>query len=75
MVIGRELSEWRRQAWLVASVGNLFRSSPISPDRINPYLAECRTRGVLDEEPAPRSTPFDLGDISTLARAMRGNNQ
>jgi len=72
MVIGRELAEWRRQAWLVASIGNMFRTSPISPDRINPYLAECRSRGVLDDEPPPRSTPFNLGDINTLSLAMRG---
>lgn len=72
MVIGCELAEWRRQAWLVASIGNMFRRSPISPDRINPYLAECRARGVLDDEAPPHSTPFNLGNFDTLSLAMRG---
>lgn len=73
MVIGRELSEWRRQAWLVASIRSMFSNQAINPDTHNPYLAECRARGVLDDEPAPPVTPFNLGPIDTLSLAMRGS--
>jgi len=66
MYIGAELAAWRHTAWLGAILRAQNSKHPVHPDRINPYLAELRASGLLDDEPAPRRRPFSLGSFAAL---------
>lgn len=66
MCIGRDLAEWRMQAWLVASVRNMFAKQAITPDSINPYLAEALKAGWIEPPHRPH-VPFSLSLASVEA--------